>query len=52
MDPEKLHLDHDHAIGAFRAWVCNACNKAAASGTTRSDGNFGSIFSRAKNPLL
>lgn len=23
---ERLHLDHDHDTGKFRAWLCNECN--------------------------
>lgn len=24
----KLHMDHDHDTGAFRAWVCQSCNQS------------------------
>ena len=25
-DSKKLHLDHDHKTGKFRAWLCAGCN--------------------------
>jgi hypothetical protein len=25
----RFHLDHDHMTGAFRGWVCNACNNGS-----------------------
>lgn len=24
--PRTLHLDHCHSTGAFRGWICSACN--------------------------
>ena len=23
---KRLHLDHSHVTGRFRAWICNTCN--------------------------
>jgi Recombination endonuclease VII len=27
MDPDKVHMDHNHNTGAFLAWCCDRCNK-------------------------